>query len=246
MTDGETPGGALPSAQLLLEARTIAYRCRTSRRARHISASIRPDTGLVVTVPVGAAAPAVETFLRTHQRWILRHIDRLAAIARRVPARWPYGPALPYRGEEHRIILEEARAASVSCESGASLRVRMRRPGLEGARRLLRRWFIDEAARLLPERAETLGRLAGVGWRRLSIRDQRWRWGSCSARGDLNLNFRLVMVPPATMDYVLIHELMHRRELNHSRRFWAHVAARCPEYRDHVAWLRTYGPYLGL
>ena len=78
------------------------------------------------------------------------------------------------------------------------------------------------------------------------MRDQRRRWGSCSVEGNLNFNYRLVMAPPEVLDYVVIHELMHRRQLNHSRRFWALVSEHCPGYRDAIAWLKTYGPYLAV
>jgi predicted metal-dependent hydrolase len=104
----------------------------------------------------------------------------------------------------------------------------------------------DEAARLIPERVRALAAPLGLTWRRIGVRDQRRRWGSCSARGDLNFNFRLMQMSREVVDYVVIHELMHRRQLNHSRRFWALVAEQCPSYRQSVAWLRMYGPYLGL
>ena len=77
----------------------------------------------------------------------------------------------------------------------------------------------------------------GVRWRRISIKDQRTLWGSCSVRGNLNFNWRLVLAPPDVMDYVVIHELAHLREMNHSRRFWAIVAEFAPEYRRHRKWL---------
>jgi predicted metal-dependent hydrolase len=73
------------------------------------------------------------------------------------------------------------------------------------------------------------------------VRDQQSRWGACSPKGTITLNWRLVQVPPFVCDYVLIHELMHRRELNHSRRFWRHVASVCPRYREARRWLLTRG-----
>jgi predicted metal-dependent hydrolase len=79
---------------------------------------------------------------------------------------------------------------------------------------------------------------------RVSIRNQRSRWGACSARGSITLNWRLILVPPFVREYVMIHELMHRRELNHSKRFWKHVAAACPRYRDARTWLLSDGQRL--
>jgi predicted metal-dependent hydrolase len=79
---------------------------------------------------------------------------------------------------------------------------------------------------------------------RVSIRNQRSRWGACSPTGTITLNWRLIQVPPDVRDYVIIHELMHRRELNHSRRFWRLVAAACPRHVEARQWLRTEGKSL--
>ena len=81
----------------------------------------------------------------------------------------------------------------------------------------------------------------GVTVTRVSVRDQRSRWGACSSRGSITLNWRLILVPPFVREYVMVHELMHRRALNHSRRFWRHVAAACPRYQEARRWLLTEG-----
>jgi predicted metal-dependent hydrolase len=77
---------------------------------------------------------------------------------------------------------------------------------------------------------------------KISIRNQRARWGACGRTGHITLNWRLVAMPAWVRDYVLVHELMHLRELNHSRAYWAHVAAACPDYREARTWLRLHGP----
>lgn len=81
---------------------------------------------------------------------------------------------------------------------------------------------------------------------RITIRDQKTRWGSCSSRGNLNFNWRLVMAPPPIIDYVVIHELAHLIELSHSPRFWETVERYCPDHREHRRWLREHGPRLAL
>ena len=84
----------------------------------------------------------------------------------------------------------------------------------------------------------------GVSFRRIEVRDQRTRWGSCSTRGTLSFNWRLVLAPLAVLDYVVVHELCHLREPNHSARFWSLVESRRPEWRAHRDWLREHGPEL--
>ena len=96
----------------------------------------------------------------------------------------------------------------------------------------------------LPPRLLSLAREHDVSVTRVSIRNQKSRWGACSSTGSITLNWRLILVPDHVRDYVMIHELMHRRELNHSRRFWRHVAAACPGYPDAKRWLLKEGPRL--
>ena len=100
------------------------------------------------------------------------------------------------------------------------------------------------AAQELPAELLALAAAHGVSVTRVSIRNQRSRWGACSAQGSITLNWRLILVPPFVREYVMIHELMHRRELNHSRRFWRHVAAACPGFDEARVWLLKNGPRL--
>lgn len=100
------------------------------------------------------------------------------------------------------------------------------------------------AGRELPLQLRHLAALHGIEVTRISIRNQRSRWGSCSRRGSISLNWRLVLVPDFVREYVMLHELMHRRELNHSARFWGLVAAVCPRLVEARRWLRTEGQAL--
>ena len=93
-------------------------------------------------------------------------------------------------------------------------------------------------------RVSRLAPLVGVSYGRVTIRAQKGRWGSCSREGNLNFNCLLMLCPPEVRDYVVIHELCHRREMNHSPAFWAEVAKFCPEYRSHRAWLKDNGSRL--
>ena len=100
------------------------------------------------------------------------------------------------------------------------------------------------ARRELPAQLLALAKQHNISVARVSIRNQRTRWGACSPTGTITLNWRLIQVPEFVRDYVLVHELMHRRELNHSRRFWRLVAECCPRVRDARRWLRQEGKML--
>ena len=100
------------------------------------------------------------------------------------------------------------------------------------------------ARRELPAQLLALAKQHNISVARVSVRNQRTRWGACSPSGTITLNWRLIQVPDFVREYVLLHELMHRRELNHSRRFWRLVAACCPHLREARRWLRQEGKKL--
>jgi hypothetical protein len=130
--------------------------------------------------------------------------------------------------ERHRAWAERQRAQTIAA----------RRPA--GEIRELR----ARAARELPPQLLALAAALGLTVGRVTIRDQRSRWGSCSPKGHIALNFRLLLMPPEVREYVLIHELMHVKQANHSRAFWRLVEAACPRFRDAERWLRRHGPSL--
>ena len=106
-------------------------------------------------------------------------------------------------------------------------------PEQPGGRQLARDVFARRAAHW--------GREMGVAFKSVRVKDQRSRWGSCTRKGSLNFNWRVAMAPPDVLDYLVIHELSHLLEMNHSRRFWAHVARWSPDYKAHRRWLREHG-----
>ena len=101
-----------------------------------------------------------------------------------------------------------------------------------------------QARSVIPARVAHFAPLVGITYGRITLRCQKTRWGSCSAAGNLNFNVLLMLAPPEVLDYVVVHELCHRLEMNHSPRFWALVAQHDPEHRAHRAWLKQHGPTL--
>ena len=99
----------------------------------------------------------------------------------------------------------------------------------------------ERARSVLAQRTAYFARQIGVTYGRITVRDQKTRWGSCSQTGNLNFNFRLILAPPEVLDYVVVHELCHRRQMNHSAQFWQEVAQVLPDYRARKAWLTENG-----
>lgn len=106
------------------------------------------------------------------------------------------------------------------------------------------RELVHQAGTAFVEKAAYYAKLMQVDYKNITVRDQKTRWGSCSSKGNLNFNWRLIMAPEPVLDYVVVHELAHRLEMNHSPRFWQQVAAVMPDYQVHRNWLRRYGACL--
>lgn len=111
-------------------------------------------------------------------------------------------------------------------------------------REALEKRYLAAAKEYFPKRAAYFAPLTGGTYHRITIRDQKTRWGSCSAKGTLSFNWRLMLAPPAVLDYVIVHELCHLTHMDHSKAFWALVESVCPDYRTHRKWLKDHGQEL--
>ena len=103
------------------------------------------------------------------------------------------------------------------------------------------RALADQALKIIPARVAYFAPLVGVRYGRITVRNQRSRWGSCSSQGNLNFNCLLMLCPEEIVDYVVVHELCHRKEMNHSPRFWAEVERVLPDYKQRLQWLKENG-----
>ena len=175
------------------------------------------------------------------RRYLIRITDE-GIVRVTVPRRGSKREAAAFAAREHAWIEKQLRA-----RAERELRERERRtPNDASGPNDERAASADEqralrlrAKRELPARLLALADQYGLRVARVSIRNQRWRWGSCSRQGHICLNWRLVTMPESVRDYVLIHELMHLKRMDHSPKFWKLVAKACPEYQDARRWLRT-------
>lgn len=204
------------------------------RRARRYVLRVRPGGVLRVTIPRGGSRREATRFVAAHAEWIRKERARLAAAA----ARWVPGGSVLLRGVPMPLAVVTGPAGP---EARYGERIVRLPAGVAGLR-----WAIEDdlrrlARRELGPRLTALAARHGLAVNGVSIRNQRSRWGSCSPDGRIALNFRLVQMPPEVCDYVLLHELMHLKEQNHSRRFWRLVADACPGFRQAERWLKTEG-----
>ena len=99
----------------------------------------------------------------------------------------------------------------------------------------------EEALKVIPERVEYFAKVIGVTYGKITVRNQKTRWGSCSSKGNLNFNCLLMLAPPEVLDYVVVHELCHRKQMNHSKAFWLEVEKVLPNYKEVRKWLKEEG-----
>ncbi|MGC8990391.1 MAG: M48 family metallopeptidase [Verrucomicrobiia bacterium] len=193
------------------------------------------DRGIArVTIPRGGSITEARQFAVEHADWIERQRARQAA-AQRSNACWTVGSRVLFRGEYCAIdIVGNGRERRVVF---ADQSIPITETCLD-LRSLVEAHLKQLAAGELPERVIELAANASLPLRKVVVRDQSSRWGSCSRRGTVSLNWRLVQTPGWVSDYLIWHELMHLREMNHSRRFWSLVSSVCPDYKAAERWLR--------
>lgn len=229
-----TPGRTRPASLRVGECE-VALEFVRHARARRFILRLRPDGVARVTVPRGGSIAAAFDFARRHGDWIEQQLAKPRSAA---GGDWAEGTEIMFRGELHALRVGPVDGVIHFADQQIQL------GGKSELRAGIERHLQKLAARELPARTHELALQHGVSILSVTVRNQRTRWGSCSARGTISLNWRLIQVPPFVRDYILLHELMHRRELNHSARFWAHVAAVCPAWREAERWLRRQGRQL--
>ena len=207
------------------------------RRARHYILRLRDDGVVRVTVPWHGSHAEAKRFLMARREWVAREQIRrdVAAGHRRGP--WRTGTTVPLRGVEVPIEVTPVGGRFRVTFGGEAITV----PPLEAGnlRGRVEAHLRRLAAHDLPLRRYGLARAHGFAVSAVSIRNQRTRWGSCSASGRISLNWRLIQLPPAVCEYVLLHELTHLRQPNHSARFWRELAGLCPHFAEARRWLRS-------
>lgn len=223
------------------EQATFVVRVHRHRQARRYTLRIQPTTReALLTMPPRGSVREAQAFADKHGSWIAA---RLARLPRPVP--FVSGQIIPLHGEPHRIVHRQGVRGTVWTEvtpQGERLIC------VAGAQPHLPRRVADylkrEAKMTLAAASRQAAEKLDVTVRRVSVRDQASRWGSCSTTGLLSYSWRLVLAPAFVVEYLAAHEVAHLREMNHSRRFWAHVERICPGHTRAKAWLDAHGAEL--
>lgn len=240
---GQTPHPVGETAHTIaLNDRTVPYLLRRSRR-RSIGLSI-DDRGLRIGAPTHTTIAEIECMIRRHGDWVTQKLDEWRTRRHTLPQIIADGAEIPYLGGMLKLHLTQGGNQIYWAHEGAKtgndnapdnketprLTLAVRSP--DDAPRLLERALRLHAMRLFRSRLAHFARQLGLDPPPLTLSAARTRWGSCSLRTGIRLNWRLIHYRLALIDYVVIHELAHLREMNHSARFWAIVERHCSDYRQ--------------
>ena len=212
-------------------------RLRRHSRARRYTLRIHAASrDVVLTMPPRGSVKQAREFAQKNGAWI-------AARLRRLPDAMPFahGTLLPLRGVSHRIDHRKSTRGTVWIETGADMPLLCVAGGAPHLSRRVRDFLKREAKRDLETASGTAAQALGVTVKRVSVRDQSSRWGSCSSTGVLSYSWRLILAPSFVLDYLAVHEVAHLIEMNHSRRFWRLVEKICPDMGRAKAWLDAHG-----
>ncbi|MCF6277134.1 MAG: M48 family metallopeptidase [Anaerolineales bacterium] len=214
-----------------------AFKIIRSQR-KTIALVIRPDGMLIVRAPQRATRKQINDMLEKHADWIEKKQTRAKAMqADFTPRQFVADETFPFRGKYYALQLSDAEKPTLALNGSFQLA----KSALAQAEHVFEAWYRQQAREIFTARVMFYAGKYHFDYAKIRLSSARTRWGSCSTRGNINLTWRLVMTPPQIIDYVVVHELCHLREHNHSQAFWAQVAAILPDYKLRRQWLRENG-----
>ena len=203
------------------------YRLKKSSKSRSIRLTIDAKGMVLVSAPNLYPKLLIEKFLKKQEPWVLRKQAQVAKLQAKIKKDEIY-----IFGEKYQIILTADQQAPL----GISIRTQellINQLTASSYQAKLERFLKNTATKYLTQKTAVLAKQMKINYQKIGIRQQKSRWGSCSSQGNLNFNWRLVHYPPAIINYVIIHELAHRQEANHSKEFWKLVGKFNPDYKKH-------------
>lgn len=232
---------------LVIDGVCIPYEERRSKRAVRITIRVHPDK-VTVSVPSRLSSARVQELLKSKHSWILK--NWLIEQEKMGEESLQDGSTVPFLGINHSLIVQTHSRKRIVVElKDKSIYVQL--PEIvpeaersEQVRMCLLKWYRAQAARVFQERLEFFSRRMGVKYKEFRIKELKSKWGSCSSKGNINLNWKLALAPLNVLDYVVVHELAHLVHLNHSKDFWQLVERYFPDFKACKKWLRDNGQKL--
>lgn len=227
----------------------ISVEVKRSARRKTVELSVERDGRVLLYAPKNAGQNKLEAMVREKLLWIYQQLGRKDEELHQMPEKeYVSGEGFYYRGRKYRLkLLDEPQPVRngerLRFQSGRFLMPRKLAPK---GREIFFGWYGKRAAEWIPKRVQLLQGRVGVQSESIEIRDLGFRWGSCTENGKLLFHWRLILLPPERIDYLILHELVHLHEHNHSPAFYERLRRAAPEYEIHEEWLRRNGDQYGL
>jgi len=226
-----------------LRDRDVAYLLKRSQQRKSIMLTV-DERGLTVSVPWRSSERRIAGAIYDAEAWVLKKLDVWSAYPERNQS-WTDGDRVKYLGRDLSLHLyRDPTASLVTLQEPNRLHVTLADPThKDGVKAVLVNWYRRHAQSYFIDRIAAFSPRLDVPIPRLLLSNAQTRWGSCNAKREIRLNWRLIQASQSTIDYVVVHELAHLIEMNHSRRFWKLVAGICPHYREACGELNRMGLY---
>ncbi len=221
----------------------IHYQLQRHRRSQNIRIKIEANAQVVVVAPHDCPLHFINMFVEKNEDWITRNIAKIQQHS-----------ALRDTHPNEVMIFGQIYQKHITFSSSFPIGVHIQEKNMiinpvtnsdSSIQKLIDQFLKNTATKYIVPRTHQLANTMNIHFRDITLKNQKTRWGSCSSQGNLNFNWRLVHSPPEVIDYVIIHELAHRKEMNHSPKFWQIVAQFDPEHMKHRGWLKRHGMALG-
>ena len=231
----------------------IKCEVRRSTRAKRLNLKVVLDK-VRVSVPPGASYADAKAFVESKRDWIVKHVEACRSQNLKPARKYETGEHLPYLGHNFPLVVQRVRT------NGPRVKVKFADEGFwlelpadippeeysSVAREALVKWYRQQAGKIFRSRLDYYVGRMGLQYQRLSIREQKTRWGSCSSKKNINLNWRIILAPEKVLDYLMVHELAHLKQMNHSPAFWNLVESHIPDYRTWRKWLKDNSSSLNI
>ena len=221
----------------------LEYKIVRSPKRKKLTITVERDRRVIVHAPLSTSDETIHQVVATKRHWIfgkIHHAQKYQTLAHPPGKEVVTGESAPYLGRDYRIEIVDT--ASGEVEFSRCFMVPISHQGKR--RDALKAWYISRATEMMLPRVERTARELGVTFKTAKIVDNQYSWGSCTVSDMVNLNWRLIKAPMFVIDYVVVHELAHLLEANHTARFWNIIRANTPTMEKAKAWLKEHGQIL--
>lgn len=238
------------ACSILLGNRELQYILTRSSR-KTVGIAIEKNGSVKVTSPFRVSESYINQLMQEKATWILKKLSNIETrVAKANKAKvFEDGESYSYLGKEYKLKLvrsSDLRKPTVILEDESLVTTLPNSFEDQKIKDILKLWYIKQFKLVIEDRIKYYSSIIGVFPQKITIREQKTRWGSCSAKGNINLNWKLIMAPLEVLDYVVIHELCHMKEMNHGKKFWSLVENVFPQHKKYRTWLKDNGDLLSI